>query len=132
MFAINAVTGISGWIQKEEMHWLDNASVPSRFFLGLRGAGTVSEAGEAKLFAGASRTLDEVVIIASSGQPQAFPCPVARTYILSREQSLRLVLGRQILHFPLTKRLDRKRVDRESRTASGTLLPHGFKASRTG
>ena len=72
MFAINAVTGISGWIQKEEMHWLDNPGVPSRFFPGLRGAGTVSEAGEAKLFAGASRTLDEVVIIASSGQPQAF------------------------------------------------------------
>lgn len=83
MFAINAVTGISGWIQKEEMHWLDNAGVPSRFFLGLRGAGTLSEVGEAKLFAGASRTLDEVVIIASSGQPQAFPCPVAHLHIVA-------------------------------------------------
>jgi hypothetical protein len=38
----------------------------------LRGAGTLSEVGEAKLFAGASRTLDEIVIIASSASRKHF------------------------------------------------------------
>ncbi len=64
-------------VQMGEMHWLDKAGSPHDFFPELRGNAMLSEQGASKLFAGASKSLDEAFTAARAGKPQAFPLPVA-------------------------------------------------------
>jgi hypothetical protein len=59
-------------IQMGEMHWLDKSGVPHDFFPELHCASIMSEAGAAKLFAGAAQTLDQAFATARAGKPQAF------------------------------------------------------------
>jgi len=63
-------------IQVGEMHWLDKNGTPHDFLPELRGNALFSEHGAELLFAGAPRTLDQVLTTARAGKPQAFPLPV--------------------------------------------------------
>lgn len=64
-------------VQMGEMHWLDKNGVPHDFFPELRGNAFFSEPGAKVLFAGASKTLDEVFAAARASKPQAFALPVS-------------------------------------------------------
>ncbi len=62
-------------VQMGEMRWLNKAGVPHDFFPDLRGNALLSEQGAAKLFAGASKTLDQVFASARANKPQTFALP---------------------------------------------------------
>jgi hypothetical protein len=64
-------------IQMGELHWLNKEGAPHDFFPELRGGALMSEAGAAKVFAGAPVTLDQVFMTARASKPQAFPLPVS-------------------------------------------------------
>jgi len=64
-------------IQVGEMHWLSKHGVPHDFFPELRGNALLSEEGEKSLFAGAPKSLDEILATARAGKPQAFTLPVS-------------------------------------------------------
>jgi hypothetical protein len=63
-------------IQVGEMHWLDKSGVPHDFFPELRGNALFSEKSGELLFAGALKTLDQVLATARAGKPQGFALPV--------------------------------------------------------
>ncbi|MBV8051827.1 MAG: M28 family peptidase [Acidobacteriaceae bacterium] len=64
-------------IQVGEMHWLDKNKMPHDFFPELRGNALLSEQGEKLLFAGAPKSLDEILATARASKPQAFALPVS-------------------------------------------------------
>ena len=64
-------------IQVGEMHWLNKNGVPHDFFPELRGNALLSEQGEKLLFAGAPKSLEEVLATARAGKPQAFVLPLS-------------------------------------------------------
>jgi Peptidase family M28 len=64
-------------IQVGEMHWLNKNGVPHDFFPELRGNALLSEQGEKLLFAGAPKSLEEILATARASRPQAFALPVS-------------------------------------------------------
>jgi hypothetical protein len=63
-------------VQVGEMHWLDKSGAPHDFFPELRGNALFSEKSGELLFAGAPKTLDQVLATARAGKPQGFALPV--------------------------------------------------------
>jgi hypothetical protein len=63
-------------VQVGEMHWLDKSGAPHDFFPELRGNALFSEHEGELLFAGAPKTLDQVLVTARAGKPQGFALPV--------------------------------------------------------
>ncbi len=59
-------------VQAGEMHWLDKDAMPHDVFLQLRGNALLSPHGADLLFAGASRSLEQVFATARAGKSQPF------------------------------------------------------------
>jgi hypothetical protein len=64
-------------IQVGEMHWLGKSGVPHDFFPELRGNALFSPQGAELLFAGAPKSLDEVLSTARASKSQAFGLPIS-------------------------------------------------------
>ncbi len=63
-------------VQAGEMHWLDKSGTPHDFLPELRGNALFSAHGAELVFAGAPKTLDQVLATARASKPQAFALPV--------------------------------------------------------
>jgi Peptidase family M28/PA domain len=63
-------------IQMGIMQWLERDGSPHNGFPELRGGALLSQSGTEKLFAGASKTLDQVFDAARASQPHSFALPV--------------------------------------------------------
>ena len=75
-------------IQMGNMEWLEKNGTPHNTFPELRGSAVLNQSGAEKLFAGASKTLEQVFDTARAGQPQALPLPVtARIHTVSTHSS---------------------------------------------
>jgi len=75
-------------IQMGYMEWLEKDGIPHNTFPGLRGGALLSQSGAEKLFAGASKTLDQLFGAARAGQPQSLVLPVtAHIHTLSSHTS---------------------------------------------
>ena len=75
-------------IQMGYMEWLEKNGIPHNTFPGLRGGALLSQSGAEKLFAGASKTLDQLFGAARAGQPQSLVLPVtAHIHTLSSHTS---------------------------------------------
>lgn len=64
-------------IQVGEMRWLSKSGMPHDFFPDLRGIALLSQQGAETLFAGAPKTLAQVLDTAKAGKPQAFALPAS-------------------------------------------------------
>ncbi len=75
-------------IQMGSMQWLEKDGGPHNGFPELRGGALLSQSGAEKLFAGASKTLDQVFETAKASQPQSFALSVtARIHSISTHTS---------------------------------------------
>jgi hypothetical protein len=75
-------------IQMGSMQWLEKDGSPHNGFPELRGGALLSQSGAEKVFAGASKTLDQVFETARAGHPQSFALPVtARVHSISTHTS---------------------------------------------
>ena len=70
------------------MQWLEKDGSPHNGFPELRGGALLSQSGAEKLFAGASKSLDQIFGAARASQPQSFALPVtARIHSISTHTS---------------------------------------------
>ena len=75
-------------IQMGNMQWLEKTGSPHNGFPELRCEPSFNQSGAEKLFAGASKTLDQVFETARASQPQSLALPVAaRVHVLSTHTS---------------------------------------------
>jgi hypothetical protein len=75
-------------VQMGNMEWLEKNGIPHNGFPELRCFPLLNQSGAEKLFAGASKTLDQVFEAARAGRPQSFALPVtARIHTVSSHTS---------------------------------------------
>jgi hypothetical protein len=76
-------------IQMGYMQWLQKDGIPHNAFPELRGQAFLSQSGAEKLFAGSSKTLDQIFDAARAGKPQSLALPVtARIHTISSHNSV--------------------------------------------
>jgi Zn-dependent M28 family amino/carboxypeptidase len=75
-------------IQMGMMQWMEKDGTPHNGFPELRGGALLSQSGAEKLFAGSSKSLEQIFDAASAGQPQSFALPVTvRIHLFSTHTS---------------------------------------------
>jgi Peptidase family M28 len=76
-------------IEAGDMRWLDGKGAPHDAYAELKGRALLSDGGGKKLFAGASKNLEQVADKARNSEPQAFPLAVtARLHVVSTHTTL--------------------------------------------